>query len=445
MTPPAPAAAVKTVPKPVALPEKTAAVAPVRKAEPVAVPAARKVEAPVIERNIEKEILAIVSDRTGYPSDMLDMDAAVEADLGIDSIKRVEILSAFQRTCSEAEQKQVQGLMEKLTSAKTLREIAAKLAPLFVLPAHTEMATAAAEVARSVPDAQPSASPAPSREILADLIAIVSDRTGYPADMLDVAAAIEADLGIDSIKRVEILSAFQRTCTEAEQALVQAAMEKLTSARTLAEIAERLSPVFASAAPVAAASVIVVAAPVPVAPAALSKPVAPSKPARDVLADLIAIVSDRTGYPADMLDVNAAIEADLGIDSIKRVEILSAFQRTCSETEQAQVQSIMEKLTAARTLNEIGEQLGAALPVGATVQRRRRLSPASCPRLRASGRYFDDLRSDRQRPHRLSRRHARSQRRHRSGSGDRFDQARGNLERVPADLLRSRPGQGADA
>ena len=41
-------------------------------------------------------LLDLVSERTGYPTDMLGLDQDLEADLGIDSIKRVEILGAFQ-------------------------------------------------------------------------------------------------------------------------------------------------------------------------------------------------------------------------------------------------------------------------------------------------------------------------------------------------------------
>ena len=47
----------------------------------------------------------------------------------------------------------------------------------------------------------------------------------------------------------------------------------------------------------------------------------------DVKAILLRLVSDRTGYPQEMLDLKANLEADLGIDSIKRVEILGAFNR----------------------------------------------------------------------------------------------------------------------
>jgi acyl transferase domain-containing protein/NAD(P)H-dependent flavin oxidoreductase YrpB (nitropropane dioxygenase family)/NADP-dependent 3-hydroxy acid dehydrogenase YdfG len=42
----------------------------------------------------------------------------------------------------------------------------------------------------------------------------------------------------------------------------------------------------------------------------------------DLTALLLAIVSQRTGYPLDMLDPRADLEADLSIDSIKRTEIL---------------------------------------------------------------------------------------------------------------------------
>ena len=41
-------------------------------------------------------LLSVVADRTGYPSEMLSLEMGLESDLGIDSIKRVEILSAMQ-------------------------------------------------------------------------------------------------------------------------------------------------------------------------------------------------------------------------------------------------------------------------------------------------------------------------------------------------------------
>jgi acyl transferase domain-containing protein/NAD(P)-dependent dehydrogenase (short-subunit alcohol dehydrogenase family) len=46
----------------------------------------------------------------------------------------------------------------------------------------------------------------------------------------------------------------------------------------------------------------------------------------EVKAILLKIVSDKTGYPPDMLDLNLDMEADLSIDSIKRMEIIAALK-----------------------------------------------------------------------------------------------------------------------
>jgi len=45
---------------------------------------------------------------------------------------------------------------------------------------------------------------------------------------------------------------------------------------------------------------------------------------------MMEVVAEATGYPVEMLNSEMNLEADLGIDSIKRVEILSAFQEKLS-------------------------------------------------------------------------------------------------------------------
>ena len=45
-----------------------------------------------------------------------------------------------------------------------------------------------------------------------------------------------------------------------------------------------------------------------------------------VQAVLVEVVSEKTGYPAEVLEPGMQLDADLGIDSIKRVEILAALQ-----------------------------------------------------------------------------------------------------------------------
>ena len=42
-------------------------------------------------------------------------------------------------------------------------------------------------------------------------------------------------------------------------------------------------------------------------------------------------MADKTGYPTEMLSLEMNLDSDLGIDSIKRVEILSAIQERIPE------------------------------------------------------------------------------------------------------------------
>jgi len=66
-------------------------------------------------------------------------------------------------------------------------------------------------------------------------------------------------------------------------------------------------------------------------------------------AALMEVVSEKTGYPAEMLELNMDMEADLGIDSIKRVEIFGAL--TAQNPSMSDINP--NELTELRTLGEI--------------------------------------------------------------------------------------------
>ena len=51
----------------------------------------------------------------------------------------------------------------------------------------------------------------------------------------------------------------------------------------------------------------------------------PSGTEASAWAQVVAVVAEKTGYPAELLEPGQALEEDLGIDSLKRVEILSAL------------------------------------------------------------------------------------------------------------------------
>ncbi|WP_343244510.1 beta-ketoacyl synthase N-terminal-like domain-containing protein, partial [Streptomyces sp. SID11385] len=99
------------VPRPV--PE---AVAPSPEADPSGQVAA---DEPLSASALEELLLSVVAQLTGYPAQMLSPDMELEADLGVDSIKRVEILSAVRRRIGEVPAGNVAGLGK----LRTLREI----------------------------------------------------------------------------------------------------------------------------------------------------------------------------------------------------------------------------------------------------------------------------------------------------------------------------------
>ncbi|MBX3413400.1 MAG: SDR family NAD(P)-dependent oxidoreductase [Pirellulales bacterium] len=123
--PPVPAA-------PVAQPAASAAVTPASavvatNAEPAAVPAVAAAAPAAVEFNLEtisSRLLELVSKRTGYPKEMLDLDLDLEADLGIDSIKRVEILGTLAESIEDAGTDMADTIeLEKLTTIRNLRGI----------------------------------------------------------------------------------------------------------------------------------------------------------------------------------------------------------------------------------------------------------------------------------------------------------------------------------
>ncbi len=70
-------------------------------------------------------LVVIVSERTGYPPEMLDPDLDLEADLGVDSIKRIEILGLLgERLGGDLGGVSRTELVEELSQVKTLRGIA---------------------------------------------------------------------------------------------------------------------------------------------------------------------------------------------------------------------------------------------------------------------------------------------------------------------------------
>ena len=110
-------------------------------------------------------------------------------------------------------------------AAHATAPVAASYAP----PAQPVAPAAPIAVAKA---AEPAVNSAELEALKARLLDVVADKTGYPADILDLKMDMEADLGIDSIKRVEILSAFR----EATPDMPEIKSKEMAGLRTLAEV-----------------------------------------------------------------------------------------------------------------------------------------------------------------------------------------------------------------
>lgn len=200
--------------------------------------------------DLDKNLLAITSDKTGYPVEMLEMDMDMEADLGIDSIKRVEILGALQEMYPNLPKPNLEELSEKRTIGQVveyLQSHASNSVSVEIAVHEVQQPTETAPVVEvvSVPEVSvvvsftPEPEPATSDEFAnlgETLLAITSDKTGYPVEMLELDMDMEADLGIDSIKRVEILGAMQETYPN----LPKPNIEELGDLRTIGQIVDYL-------------------------------------------------------------------------------------------------------------------------------------------------------------------------------------------------------------
>ncbi|MBO2604406.1 SDR family NAD(P)-dependent oxidoreductase [Shewanella algae] len=273
------------------------------------------------QNDVTALMLQVVADKTGYPTEMLELGMDMEADLGIDSIKRVEILGTVQDQLPELPPLDAATLSE----CRTLGQIVDYLQQSASVNASVQPLLTQSNTAH-----------ANQNDVTALMLQVVADKTGYPAEMLELGMDMEADLGIDSIKRVEILGTVQDQLPE----LPPLDAATLSECRTLGQIVDYLQQ---------SAGVNASVQPEPIQPSPAQSNTAQSNTSSDVTAIMLQVVADKTGYPAEMLELGMDMEADLGIDSIKRVEILGTVQDKLPELPQLDAAILSE----CRTLGQI--------------------------------------------------------------------------------------------
>ncbi|HEX4457247.1 MAG TPA: beta-ketoacyl synthase N-terminal-like domain-containing protein, partial [Polyangia bacterium] len=156
---------------------------------------------------VRDKMVAAFAERTGYPAEMLELDLDLEGDLGIDTVKQVEV---FARVREELGLTREEGL--SMRQLNTLRKAIDRLVARLPLPAST------------------------FDNVRERMVAALAERTGYPAEMLEVDLDLEGDLGIDTVKQVEVFARVRE-----ELSLAREEGLSMRQLNTLRKVIERLA------------------------------------------------------------------------------------------------------------------------------------------------------------------------------------------------------------
>ncbi len=152
---------------------------------------------------IQERIVALLAAKTGYPAEMLDPDLDLEADLGIDTVKQAEFITEVREEFGIPQIKDLK--IADFPTIKSVSEFVAEKTD--AKPAgkerQPENTTAGSDQAES--DGATVGAQSPD-DIQERILGLLSKKTGYPSEMLDLDLDLEADLGIDTVKQAEFIT-----------------------------------------------------------------------------------------------------------------------------------------------------------------------------------------------------------------------------------------------
>ena len=264
-------------------------------------------------------VLEVLAQKTGYETDMLEMDMDLETELGVDSIKRVEILSDVQSKLGiEAQDVAALGRTRTVGEVVDAMKIEIQNAGGPAPAANVSTPPAVVRTPMSIqPASTPVASGVSTGQAMSVVLEVLANKTGYETDMLETDMDLETELGVDSIKRVEILSDVQSQLGIEAQDIAA-----LGRTRTVGDVIEAMKLEILNAGGSAAPA----QAYTPSAPTQTPFHTPSTASANAAVEVVLEVLANKTGYETDMLEMDMDLETELGVDSIKRVEILSDVQ-----------------------------------------------------------------------------------------------------------------------
>ncbi|MEV5822824.1 SDR family NAD(P)-dependent oxidoreductase [Micromonospora haikouensis] len=326
---------------------------------PAPVPAAVPVATGPSVADFQNAILAVISERTGYPVDLIELDLDLEADLSIDSIKRAEVAGEVAQRLELAVEGD-ESELEDLVKARTVRAMVTWLdekmgsapaaapmaAPVVVPPAGTPVGVTTADFQQAI-------------------LSVISERTGYPVDLIELDLDLEADLSIDSIKRAEVAGEVAQRLELAVEG-DESELEDLVKARTVRAMVTWLDEKMGGSVHVSVSTTGPVALPTAPAPTAA----VPGASLAEFQNAILTVISERTGYPVDLIELDLDLEADLSIDSIKRAEVAGEVAQRLElavEGDESELEDLVKARTVRAMVTWLDEKLNGAVTATATL------------------------------------------------------------------------------
>jgi malonyl CoA-acyl carrier protein transacylase/acyl carrier protein/NAD(P)-dependent dehydrogenase (short-subunit alcohol dehydrogenase family) len=295
--------------------------------------------------DLEKFLIKFVVEQTGYPPEVVELDADLEADLGIDSIKKAQLFGELREYFDVTPSENL-----TLDDFPTLRHVLSYLQGVPVKDAVSAAVpiASAAPVSRAPEVILPQPEEGPGRATAAPtsvtgpagedlekfLINFVVEQTGYPPEVVELDADLEADLGIDSIKKAQLFGELREyfdvtpseNLTLDDFPTLRHVLNYLQSAPAMDSLSDTIPPL-AGAAPASPAPPPILPQPEKNDSGATVAATPVTGPAgEDLEKFLINFVVEQTGYPPEVVELDADLEADLGIDSIKKAQLFGELR-----------------------------------------------------------------------------------------------------------------------
>jgi acyl transferase domain-containing protein/acyl carrier protein len=298
-------------------------------------------------------LVNFVVEQTGYPPDIVELDADLEADLGIDSIKKAQLFGEIgeyfsippRQELSLDEFPTLRHVLDFLViETKASSETTPRMIPAADAGSHksdqafTEQnGSPRAQGKKEGQDKVSTGKTYTQTELAEFLVTFVVEQTGYPSDIVELDADLEADLGIDSIKKAQLfgeIGEYFAIPPRADLSLdafptLQHVLDFLIDATNSTQVASNAyDPNFKNSHP--GGSGLSANAPSReslsfvtngVAEGVSSSKQSAERSVEELSSFLTNFVVEQTGYPPDIVELDADLEADLGIDSIKKAQL----------------------------------------------------------------------------------------------------------------------------